>query len=295
MTQTIATHSGNFHLDDICAVATLQLLLADEEVNVVRTREEKKIADADYVVDVGGTYDPTVNRFDHHQEGFSESRENGIVYASFGLVWKEYGETLCGSTEVADIVDERLVQSIDALDNGIQLSEPKMEGVYEYSLHSAVSAFRPTWKEDEALADERFQTLVTTARELISREIQTAKDWHEGVQHTQSIYEHAKDKRIIILDKRYPWKKILAEKPEPLYVVYPGRVRGYWRVKTVSDSPYDFKNRKPLPKAWAGKRDEALQKVTGVDTAVFSHNERFLIVAKEKEDALQLAKKALAA
>jgi uncharacterized UPF0160 family protein len=36
---TIATHSGNFHADDVFACAALQLFLGIDAVRIVRTRE----------------------------------------------------------------------------------------------------------------------------------------------------------------------------------------------------------------------------------------------------------------
>lgn len=58
MNKTVATHSGAFHADEIFAVATLMLALKKEEVFVVRTRDPKTYEKADFVIDVGGVYDP---------------------------------------------------------------------------------------------------------------------------------------------------------------------------------------------------------------------------------------------
>src|ERR1035437_8037366 len=91
----LVTHNGIFHADDIFATATLSLLL-DGHIKVTRTRDENLIKSADYVYDVGGIYDPALNRFDHHQVGGAGKRDNGIPYAAFGLVWMQYGETVCG-------------------------------------------------------------------------------------------------------------------------------------------------------------------------------------------------------
>ena len=88
----IVTHNGHFHTDELMAVAVLLLKFPDAEV--VRTRDEKIIKQADIAVDVGQIYDPASTRFDHHQPGGARKRENGIPYASFGLVWKEYGVEL---------------------------------------------------------------------------------------------------------------------------------------------------------------------------------------------------------
>ena len=98
MSTLIATHSGTFHADDVFGVAVLAFLFPGSRI--VRTRDEREIAQADFAVDVGGAWDPAAGRFDHHQRGFDGARtrreaDGSAVpaegYASAGLVWREYG------------------------------------------------------------------------------------------------------------------------------------------------------------------------------------------------------------
>ena len=98
-----STHDGRFHADEIFALAVLKLIFPDLEI--VRSRDEKVYKNADIIVDVGHVYDAENLIFDHHQRSFSLKRASGIPYASFGLVWKQYGEFLCGSTEIAEYLD----------------------------------------------------------------------------------------------------------------------------------------------------------------------------------------------
>jgi uncharacterized UPF0160 family protein len=94
----IVTHDGNFHADDVFACATLSLWAKKQGYDCVitRTREAHIVAKADIVVDVGMEYDPQRGRFDHHQRGGAGTHENGVPYASFGLVWKHYASFICG-------------------------------------------------------------------------------------------------------------------------------------------------------------------------------------------------------
>ncbi len=87
------THCGSFHTDDVFACATLSLYFKKNNLKykLIRTRDDNIIKKADYVFDVGGIYDPKIDRFDHHQYGGAGKRENNIPYASFGLVWKKFG------------------------------------------------------------------------------------------------------------------------------------------------------------------------------------------------------------
>jgi uncharacterized UPF0160 family protein/uncharacterized membrane protein YdjX (TVP38/TMEM64 family) len=293
---TIATHSGRFHPDDVCAVATLKLLLGEHvDVDIVRTRDADVIKSADYVVDVGGEYDPSSKRFDHHQKGGAGMRENGIPYAAFGLVWKEYGEKIAGSAKVAQIIDKKLVSFVDAMDNGTGTFTPVQADVYPYTISNVIFTSQPTWKEPKSQMDDIFRTQSAFAMGILAREIKIIADVEEGKETVKEVYERSEDKKLIIFEKNYPWYEVLAEFPEPLYVIEPAEedisaVR--WKVRAVQ-KPHTFENRKSLPTEWAGKMDKELQEITGVNDAVFCHNKLFLAVAESKEGALALARKAL--
>ncbi len=286
----IATHNGTFHADDIFAVASLSILL-DDNIKVVRTRDEGIIASADFVCDVGGVYDEDKNRFDHHQVGGAGNRTNGFPYSSFGLVWKKYGDQICGSSEVAKIIDERLVQSIDANDNGINLF--KVEGlVAPYLIQDMFYLFRPSWKEGTDY-DTAFVEVVKIAKKILEREIKKLQDNLEAKDFVVDAYHKSSDKKIIVIDGPYPWGEVLGEYPEPLYAVFPKL--DTWRVECVRKEKHSFESRKSLPEEWAGLRDGELAQITGVPDATFCHNGRFMAVSKTKEGAIALANKALLA
>ena len=78
-------------------------------------------------VDIGGRSNPAAGDFDHHQRGGAGERANGIRYASFGLVWREFGAALAGGEEAAAAIDERLVQGVDANDTGQTISQPLVD------------------------------------------------------------------------------------------------------------------------------------------------------------------------
>lgn len=283
---TVATHSGDFHPDDVFAVATLRLLHGDS-LKVVRTRAPEVYEKADIVVDVGGEHDPERNRFDHHQEGGAGQRENTIPYASFGLVWKKYGEQLCGSAEVARTIEQKIVMPIDAMDSGVSVFLPVFKDVDPYTYDNVIFSFRPTWKEKTDLT-EAFLEAVELTQTVLSREIQKAKDNAEGAEFVEEAYQKAEDKRIIVLDAHYPWHDVVASHPEPLFAVYPAE--NSWHVKSVWKGVVRFENRKNFPAAWAGKKDAELAAITGVADAVFCHNKLFIAVARSKEGAIQLAR-----
>lgn len=288
----IVAHSGTFHTDDIFAVASLQLLLGEENTEVIRTRDEEIINSAEYVVDVGGVYDFSKNRFDHHQEGGAGSRDNGIPYASFGLVWKHFGEKICNNKEIADKVEELLVEWIDATDNGVQIIDARVPGVYPYDIGLYLNTFTPSWNSKNENFDDNFKKALIVAKQLLEREIDKRKNLIEARELVKKVYYATEDKRIIILDLHCPFNETLSKFQEPLFVVSP-REDGYWNIKSIIDNPTTFIYRKYFPKNWGAKRGLDLERESGVSGAVFCHKDCFIAANKTKEGALEMAKKAL--
>lgn len=293
---TVVTHNGPFHSDDLFAMAVVGLVLESQgkRPHLVRTRDEKAIADADIVFDVGGEYDPVHNRYDHHQHGGAGARENGIPYASIGLVWKHFGMELCDQDEqVWQKVDEKLIQPIDADDVGISLYELNEQyDVSPYTLQFAFKSFYSTWNESERF-DEIFQEALVIAKQILKNEIHHAKARIAAAALVEQDYEQNTKKEIIILSQMYPWKSVLSKKPEPLFVVYP-RHDGTWGIEGVPvDEGREFEIRKQFPVTWAGLRTDELVKVSGVEGARFCHNGRWFCVTETKEGALKLAEIAL--
>lgn len=288
MAKTILTHSGSFQADDIFAVAIL--ILAIGEAKVVRTREKDQIAAADYVVDVGMLYDPTKNRFDHHQPGGAGQRPNGIPYASCGLVWKKFGEKLAGGKEETELIDTILMQPLDAHDNGVSIADYRFENVRAYSIVDFLYSFLPSLHESEENLYRIFMELVTIAKELLAREIAKAKSLIIGEAKVREALETSPDKRILVLSEELPWRRVLSNEPEVMFVVYP-RNDGRWGVRAVQDTGYI--SRRPLPVAWAGKTGKDLEEITGVSDAIFCHRALFMVVAGTKKGAMALAEIAL--
>ncbi len=296
----VVTHSGSFHADDIFACATLSLYFKRNGMrcDVTRTRDESIINKADCVFDVGGIYNPEKNRFDHHQIGGAGVRENGIPYASFGLVWKKFGPLLCdGNKEVVDDIDRRLAQPIDAIDNGVSINEPSKSGIYDYGIYGIISAYQSSWKDEDNEKEQlkNFLILVHFFEDVLRREIKKSKERLELLQLIEEAYQKSEHKEIIEIPYRVgigPVVQVLQKYKDVLFVVARSS-KDQWKVMAMRKDPYSFENRKPLPESWAGKRGEELQKVTGVSDALFCHNARWMVVAKTRIGAWKLAELAL--
>ncbi len=286
--KTVATHNGSFHSDDVFAVAAFQLLLGVDNVAVVRVPRNGHVIDADYVVDVGGVYDHTLCRYDHHQNG-APIRENGIPYAGFGLMWRHYGATICHSESVATKLDQVLVQAVDAPDNGMTLATPLRSDVRPVELYQIVNSFAPPWGSD-ASKDGAFLEAVSWARSFLQRMI---RNYHAVVEMEDLVhrtYETSSDKRTVEFTVPVPAEALISYLDVQV-VVSPDEVTEStnWRAAVVRQSHGSFENRVSFPESWAGLRDQALQDVSGIQDAIFCHKARFLFVARSRESARRAA------
>jgi uncharacterized UPF0160 family protein len=290
----IATHDGSFHADEVFAVAALGLLNGTAEV--VRTRDPEVLKAADLRVDVGFRDDASSGDFDHHQRGFEAARANGVRYASFGLVWREFGARVCDDdAEVAAAVDETLVQTIDANDTGQRLTESLIDGVRPYSISAVIGGFNTVWDEQVSPGEEgvRFDAALALARQILVREIAAAASGRRAERVVRAAIAAASDPRVIELSVNAPWKRVLVpETADALFVIYPKR-QGFG-LEAVPRALGSFENRRDLPAAWGGLEGADLVAVTGVDDALFCHAKRFLAVAASHEGITRLAELALA-
>lgn len=288
----VVVHDGNFHPDDVFAVASLSIL-NNGNIKVIRSREEREISKADYVVDVGHVHDPERNRFDHHQEGGAGFRDGKISYSAFALVWQTYGEKICGSKKIAEILDKKIVAAVDADDDGLDVCQKSLPGVTPVMLVDVIYSLRPTWKEADLDINKIFLEAVALAEEVLLREIKITRDNLEAEGLVAEVYNKTVDKRVIIFDKIYLPKPLLYKYPEPLFVVYLDRSRKMWRVTTIEKGENTYECRKNFPEVWWGKKGEELAKITGVADAVFCRNKGVFAAAKSKEGAIKLAELAL--
>ncbi len=290
---TIVTHSGPFHTDDVFAVAALRLIPEWKDAILVRTRDPKTIEQATVVLDVGCEYDFAKLRFDHHQEGGAGARTNGIPYASFGLVWKHFGKTITGNEMVAKKIDIELVQPVDAHDIGIEIYTLQHEyQISPFSIDSVIRTFRPNWQE-EGDYDKAFLKAVTFAEEILRREIKRIEAACFAYDIVENVYNNTEDKRIIILENPYPFDFFTDTHQDIYFVVLPHTKEGNWKVTAVPKKSGTFDYKLLFPSEWRSKRENELPILSNVPDALFCHGSGSSAYAKSKEGALALAKTAL--
>jgi len=288
----ILTHNGRFHADEVFATAMLKILF-NNKIEVIRTRDLSKINDIDFILDIGGEYNPSLNKFDHHQITFTEKRKNNLPYATAGLIWKHYGEKITNSTEVVKRLDLLLIQAIDAADNGIEGTTGNY--LYKpYLVQDVIQSFRRAYNirnKDTDLQD--FLEAVFFAQNLLLREIAKIKANIQGEKIVEDIIKSSKEENFIILDKKLPWDEVVMNYKNLLYVIQYNEENDNWSIYAVRKSLNSFEVRKPFPSKWGGEEGSALEQITGVKGAMFCHKGLFLTVAKTKNSAINLAKLAL--
>lgn len=316
----IATHHGSFHADEAMACAMLKCLPAYVKMPILRTRNPAEIDKAAIVADVGGTYEPSKHRYDHHQKTFTETYSKDyseIKLSSAGLVFKHFGaevvEALCGpiGQKAVDVIVAKtydsLIRELDALDNGVNIADSPR---FRFCTHlgARVGRLNPGWQEKSSpeIENARFQqAMQLAAKELFDVVCGYATGWLPA----RVIVEEALAKRhevhpsgeIMKLPSFCPWQEHLFDleseeeknrTPLTKYCLFADSRAG-WRIQAVPAARGTFENRLTLPKAWCGVRDNDLSELTGIPGCVFVHANGFIGGHSTESGAFEMAVKAL--
>ena len=190
--------------------------------------------------DIGG------GPFDHHGPD-RQCRENGLPYAAFGLLWREFGEGLVGA-EQAKWIDEHFIQPLDKDDNF---------GTGD-SLADAIGGFNPVW-DSTADADARFWQAEAFAAQILKNRLEGARAVNRAGAVVDKALSRMKD-GIVVLPRFAPWKNRLRQSEAKL-VVYPSQ-RGGFNAQGVPipDDP-QHRLRCSFPERWRGLRAPQLERV----------------------------------
>jgi len=319
----IGTHSGTFHCDEALACFMLKSLPEYKDATIVRSRDPKVLGQLPILVDVGGVYDSSKHRYDHHQRGFDEVFGHGFKtkLSSAGLVYKHFGKRVISA--ISGISDEKVIdtlflkvydgfiQEIDGIDNGVAVKDGEQAPNYRIStdLSSRVGYLNPGWNEDASDIEQRFHKAVAmTGKELTDRILSYKNHWLPARDLvTKAIAtRHAvhKSGSVVLFEKFCSWKSHLHKieqelklevgkaPPSILYVLYPDS-SGKWRIQCVPMREGSFESRLALPEPWRGVRGEELSKLTGIDGCVFTHAAGFIGGNNTQEGALAMASSSL--
>lgn len=261
------------------------------DIEVIRTRDTKVLDKLDILYDVGG------GEFDHHGPD-KVYREDGIPFAASGLVWNKFGKQVLKNKnskliadKVEDIfqyIDRKLIEGIDALDNGIWIDTTEIPLM---NISSIISGFNPNWKSDKD-ENEAFNEAVQVASSVLKNTIENKLSVVKARDYVINAYENRNTKELLILNKYCPYGETLRDidkNNEVIFVIYPRK--DSYAIQTVRDD--DKEDKKKLPKDWAGKMDAELVSVTGIKDAIFCHTGRFIAVAGSLDGIMKMAKLAI--
>jgi len=317
----ICTHHGTFHADEVMACAMLKCLPDYATMPILRTRNNAEIDQATVVVDVGGTYDTSKQRYDHHQNTFWDTYSGDypeIKLSSAGLVFKHFGATvvdaLCGPLDkkakaaIMSKTYDSLIRELDALDNGVQVADNPRYGICTH-LGARVGRLNPSWQEQNspALENQRFQQAMELAlKELCDVICGYCNGWlparvivEEALNNRQEVHPSGE---IMKLPRHCPWQEHMFDleseeekhrTPLTKYILFPDSRAG-WRVQAAPVRKGSFENRLALPKAWCGLRDKELSDLTDILGCVFVHANGFIGGHANEAGALEMATQALA-
>ncbi|BHF73323.1 hypothetical protein SprV_0401640400 [Sparganum proliferum] len=326
--KVIGTHNGTFHCDEVLAIAMLKQLPEYKDADIIRTREMEKLGICDIVVDVGGLFDASSHRYDHHQPSFNLTIKDfhphlqpvvklssaGLIYAHFGKrVISEIAGQLYSDADLETLFKQMykiFISEVDAIDNGVPISDGPT---------ARVGRLNPAWNktEDESQCFSKAFTMVT--EELVGNVRRLAHVWLPAKATVKNCFNsrfsvHPSGLIMRLAPAGCPWmehffdlekEQSVGEDVTPEKEHLPFIKRTVFLLKdstkrfSVTTIPVTvdqpFSNRVLLPESWAGKCGQELDKVVGISGCIFVHSNRFLGIHRTREGALEMAKLALTA
>lgn len=257
------THGGTFHSDDVFSTALLKILNPDIEIQ--RGFEIPENFD-------GIVYDIGLGKFDHHQLD-NEVRKNGVPYASFGKLWKEYG-TMLFTENQCNLFDIGFIQSLDNSDNTGEKD----------SLSTVISNMNPAW-DDVRTTEECFEEAVQFATYILNVQFDKIRAKERANAEVAQKIKEMKD-GILILDKHMPYQEQAIKNKNVKFAIYPSN-RGGYNIQVVPKTFHTQEGRVPFPNEWLGASKEILDSY--VKGMYFCHKANFLASADTLENAINVA------
>lgn len=249
------THAGTFHSDDVFSAALLGLVYS--RIKIIRTFKVPE--DAELVFDIG------LGKYDHHQSE-AEIRPNGIKYASFGLLWREFGHLFV--TDVKSF-DKNFIEALDLSDN-TGIKNP---------ISNLIGAFNPSWSSGVSENDAFIQA-VEFATGILQREFARI----QSVEKASSLvreYLKKSENGIVVMEKFVPWQQVLVPEKNADFIVYPAQ-RGGWNAQQIPTKLGGVDAKVFFPKNWY-----ATSEIFKIETGgTFCHASGFLCAFNTKEEAI---------
>jgi uncharacterized UPF0160 family protein len=304
------THGGRFHADDLFAAAIMLLVFSftepeNETFKVARALTTDDISNANGVTfDIGG------GEFDHHQKGGNGYHSNGVPYAAFGLIFRQFGKDVISkvvnSTDTSiinpifDRLENSIVSTVDACDNGESGVDSRKYHIVSMSEYISARYMSCEITRHNLTNDDYNEQFLFALEEVTTYLVITIKKEFHLIQGDQKVVKllNNSDDNILVLDDDLPYRNALINHPKgsSIQLVIKPSIRGGFQlcsipkigVKTPNDS---FKV--AFPQEWSGESGHKLQELTHCGSAIFCSNDRRFLVCETKEGALELARNLL--
>lgn len=281
------THNGTMHADEVFATAFLEMYLGDVRVFRTSSIDLNTVSENTLVYDVGR------GKYDHHQLD-AVKRENGILYSSIGLLWRDFGKDYlrkCDFSNIDDLflgIDKDLIEGIDADDNGVF---PKIDAPYKVrTLPSIIKIFNPSFDSDE-VEEEQFLKAVVLAKMILEEEILYINGKVISDKKVFDILDEIdENSKYLILDEYLPYEEVLLNHEKTkniLFVAFPSN-RGGYAIKTVPKAIDDHTVRMDFPMEWAGLQNHELEEKSGIPGLRFCHSGRFIVNCENLDSVYQV-------
>lgn len=276
--RSIGTHNGSFHADEVTACALLLIYDLIDRDKIIRTRDQEILDECEYVCDVGGKYDPSKKRFDHHQIDYQGP------LSSAGMILLYLKESKIIDEKFYDFLNRSLILGVDAHDNG----QIKLEiGVSSFS--QIVSNFMTI--EYDAIPEEQDKSFFE-ALDFVYGHLIRLKKRYDYIQECREEVKRSMllNTTCLMFDRPIPWIEnffdLGGENHPALFVIMPSGTN--WKLRAIPPSLKErMKIRCSHPKNWTGLHEKDLVKVTGIEGAVFCHKGGFISIWKTKEEAVK--------
>jgi uncharacterized UPF0160 family protein len=292
----IGIHPGPFREDSIVAVALFCLLHPEKFVRVMRSRNKEDLSMCDIVVDV----DDYFMQFDDINR-----RDNNVPYSSAGLFWKLYGIDIIKlySSEldnyeisddeismIFDSVDEKVIQEIDKINNGLTSNHTPL---------GFIASFALSWNDNDlskyyTCFEEALNVTKSILRQLIVCQIRGICGSYYVL---HKYFENPSTRILEIPSETFPWLYPIISLNESHeaqidFVIFKYPSGGYAAQCVPPSIKERFSQRVSFPKEWAGLMT-TLPEVSGINDATFCHNGRFFARAVSKESIIKMCNTAI--
>lgn len=307
----IVTHLGRHHADEIFGIVILLLgpLKHKDTIYIVRNRDRYWQDKGDYVIDVGGIYDPNTNRYDHHHHEFDICYPDGTLYASAGLIWLKYGISI-----VKDICDKvvdpafitpsviqevhgkmtEIIKRIDNADNG-QVGSEGVANVIGNMITNA-NPTRHKFKNMPIEYNKHFLSCLLSIYQWFDNYLETEILVSVGDRYLDEVSKSSDSSEYLFIPQDIPWKDMLWSKWDildkyKLIISSSEDEEDTWVVHSLPIHPgRSFSLRCPAPIEIRGMTTKDIYDITGIDDVKYCHKNGFVTYCNSKESAIAMAR-----